>query len=173
MRIGICGASRAGKDFAAETLRDEFGLRYTHGTSLWAAQIVWAELTKTGHGYDTPQEAWEDRHAHRELWKRIICRYNADDKTRLYRSALQNQDILTGVRALDELRACREARLVDTWLYIDRPGCVDPTCEITAADCDYVIRNDGTLDLFRGRVCGWAEMWLRQNKLFDAAQSCR
>jgi hypothetical protein len=157
MKIGIVGPGRSGKDTAAEFLRDEFGLRYTHGTSKWAASIVWASMTQHGYcRYDTADEAWEDRHNHRALWAKIIGRYNEADPTRLYRDCIANQDVLTGLRWRSEFLACRAAKLVDCWLWIDRPGCLDPTCEITAADCDFTIRNDGTLDLFRERLRGWA-----------------
>jgi len=156
MKIGICGPGRAGKDTAAEFLRDEFGLRYTHGTSLWAATIVWAEMTKTGHGYDTVAECFEDRHNHRTLWARIIGKHNAADPVRMYRDCLQAQDLLTGIRWKNEFDACRAAGLCDAWIYISRPGTSDPTCEITAADCDYVIRNHGTLDEFHGELRRWA-----------------
>jgi hypothetical protein len=153
MKLAIVGAGRSGKDTAAEYLRDNYGLRYTHGTSQWAAKIVWAYMTRTGHGYDTPQEAWEDRHAHRELWAKVIGDYNKADPTRLYRSCIANQDILTGLRWCSEFYACVNARLFDVSLWIERPGiCFDPTCEIIASDCDYEICNDGPLDLFYTRL---------------------
>ena len=155
MKIGICGHGRAGKDTAAEFFRDEFGLRYTHGTSRWAAMLVWVEMTKRQINYDTVQECFDDRHNHRELWAKIIGRHNASDPTRMYRECLEHQDILTGLRWRSEFLACRAAKLCDVWLYIDRPGCDDVTNEIRPEDCDVVIRNDGSLDLFRQRLRNW------------------
>ena len=155
MKIGICGAGRSGKDTAAEFLRDEFGFRYTHGTSRWAAMIVWTELTKRGFDYDTVQECFDDRHNHRELWAKIIGKHNAADPTRMYRECLEHQDILTGLRWRNEFLACRDARLCDVWLYVDRPGTADATNEVLPSDCDAVIRNDGSLELFKQRLREW------------------
>lgn len=156
MKIGIVGHGRAGKDTAAEYLRDFHGLRYTHGTSRWAATIVWAAMTRTGHGYDTVEECFEDRHNHRELWARIIGRHNASDPTRMYRECLENQDILTGLRLRHEFEACKSAGICDVWLWIERPGiAVDPTCQVKASDCDYLINNDGTLAEFHAKIDAW------------------
>lgn len=156
MKIAICGLGRAGKDTAAEYLRDEFGLRYTHGTSRWAAMIVWVEMTKRNINYDTVQECFEDRHNHRELWAKIIGRHNAADPCRMYRECLEHQDILVGLRWRSEFLACKAAKLWDVSLYVTRPGCIDPTCEVLPGDCDYVIRNDGTLAQFHAKLSHWA-----------------
>ena len=156
MKIGICGMGRAGKDTAAEFLRDEYGLRYTHGTSRSAAMIVWVAMTKRGINYDTVDECFDDRRNHRELWAKIIGRHNAGEPTRMYRECLAHQDILTGIRWRNEFAACKAAGICDVWLWISRPGCIDPTCEIRASDCDVVIRNDGTLDQFKVELSKWA-----------------
>mgnify|MGYP003654840251 CR=1 FL=1 len=161
MKIGICGPGRAGKDTAAEFLRDEYGLRYTHGTSRWAATLVWVAMTKLGHEYDTVEECFNDRHNYRQLWAKIIGKHNAADPVRMYRECLQAQDLLTGIRWRNEFAACKAAGLCDVWLWIDRPNCIDPTCEITPADCDGVIRNHGTLDEFRDELRRWANDFLR------------
>ena len=161
MKIGICGDGRSGKDTAAEFLRDEFGLRYTHGTSRWAASLVWANLNNRGFNYQTLDDCYAERHKYRKKWADIIGAFNASEPTRMYRNCLQNQDVLVGIRWRSEFLACRAANLCDAWLYISRPGTSDPTNEITPADCDYVIRNDGTLDQFREKLRLWAGDLLR------------
>lgn len=162
MKLGICGPGRCGKDTAAEYLRDKFGLRYTHGTSRWAMNLVWSRMTQMGFSYDTPEECFEDRHNHRNLWKRIIQQHNADDKVRMYRECLAHQDILTGIRLADELWACRQAGLCDTWIWIERPGIEpDPTIEYGPTACDLVIRNDGTLADFHAKLTAFMDS-LRQ-----------
>lgn len=149
MKLGIVGHGRCGKDAAAEWFAQHTALRYKAGTSQWAATFVWAQMTAMGFSYDTAQECWEDRHSHRQLWADIIGDYNRDDPVRMYRDCLADQDILTGIRWLHEFKACRQAGLCNAWIYIHRPGApLDPTCEITADDCDVAIRNDGTLDEF-------------------------
>lgn len=160
MKIGICGMGRAGKDTAAECLRDSFGLRYTHGTSLWAASLVWANLNNRGFDYLTLEECYAERHKYRKEWAEIIGTFNAGEPTRMYRNCLQNQDVLVGLRWKSEFDACRAAKLCDVWLWISRPNCIDPTCEIRASDCDCVVRNDGTLDEFKAELSKWAYPFL-------------
>ena len=71
---------------------------------------------------------------------------------KIYRYCLSNQSILTGVRWRHEFQTCRAVKLCDLWLYIERPGTADVTNAITPAGCDYVIRNHGTIDEFRGEL---------------------
>lgn len=165
MKLGIVGLSRCGKDEAASFLASITGLRYTAGTSWWARHLVfksWQKFNDDTGGcppiYLDADECWRDRHSYRGYWARVIGKYNEGDPIRLYRDCLAEQHFLTGVRWLHEYRACREANLCDAWLYIDRPGCVDPTCEITAADCDFTIHNHGTLEEFHDKLRRFASI---------------
>lgn len=151
MKIGICGHGRAGKDTAAEWLAKHTGLRYVAGTSYWARHLVFERMS--GYGYDNADECWQDRHNYRKIWAKIIGEYNRRDPVQLYRDCLAEQDLLTGVRWLHEFKAIKESGLCDVWMFVHRPGIpVDPTCEITADDCDIAIRNDGTLDEFHEKL---------------------
>jgi hypothetical protein len=154
LRAAISGPGRAGKDSVAEMFRDLSTLRYIGGTSLFAASIVRDKFTPpSGRKYATAQECWEDRHSHREAWAKIIGDSNGSDPVRFYRDCLAEQDILTGVRWRREMLACREAKLVDLWLWVERPGIpADPTQEFTAGECDLTIVNDGTLEDLRKKV---------------------
>lgn len=158
MKLAICGLGRAGKDTAAEFLATCTPLRYVAGTSLWAADMVYDRMAKLGHTYAGSMQCWQDRHNHRELWRDIIVEYNRNDPVQLYKDCLAEQDILTGIRAKHEQEACKKAGLAELWLWIDRPGCVDVTCEVTPDDCDLTIRNYGTLEDFYARLQRFASV---------------
>lgn len=152
MKIAISGPGRCGKDTAAEHLATITPLRYVAGTSYWARRLVYEEMKWLGHDYADANACWLDRHRHRMLWAAIIGEYNAADPVKLYRDCLADQDILTGIRHDNERQAIKAAGLVSLWIWIERPGCVDPTMQYTAADCDLVVANDGTLAEFHERL---------------------
>lgn len=154
-RIGIVGNGEAGKDCVAEILRDRLGLRYLKGTSAWAADIVYHQMLADGHTYASVKECWEDRRNHRAYWARVIGEYNREDPVRMYRECLEEQDLLVGLRWRHEFLACQDAGIVDLWLYIERPGTVDPTNQILPEDCDYTILNNGSLEDLRQNVMDW------------------
>ena len=145
MKIAICGHGEHGKDMTANILAEMCGLRYTAGTSWWARDMVFARMTTLGHAYGDSAECWGDRRNNRVLWAEIIGELNAEDPVRLYRDCLAEQDLLTGIRWWHEFDACRKAKIVDKWIFVRRAGWpLDSTCQITEADCDHVIDNDGS-----------------------------
>ena len=156
MRIGICGNGESGKDTVADFIRDKFGLRFSKGTSAWAADIVYREMKDLGHEYPSVKACWDDRRNHRKLWADTIGEYNYGDPIRMYRELLEEQDILQGIRWLHEFEACKAAGLVDAWLYLDRPGTKDPTNQIRPEHCDFVIVNDGTVMQMLFQAWCWA-----------------
>jgi len=152
LKLGISAPGRSGKDAVAEMLRDCSVLRYTAGTSYWARHLVFKKFRGI-YDYPDAEACWLDRHSHREEWAAVIGHHNARDPIQLYRDCLAEQDILTGVRWRREMLACREAKLVDLWLWVERPGIpADPTQEFTAGECDLTIVNDGTLEDLRKKV---------------------
>jgi len=152
MRVAISGMGRSGKDEIAGMLRDCSTLRYIGGTSWFARHLVHRAFAGR-IDYPDARACWDDRHSYREEWAAAIAGYNRADPIRLYRDCLAEQDILTGVRWRREMLACREAGLVDLWLWVERPCTpVDPTQEFTAGECDLTIVNDGTLDDLRKKV---------------------
>lgn len=161
MRIAISGAGRSGKDTAAECLAGITGLAYSAGTSYWARELVYSEYQAVSPGrYSNSHECWLDRHSDRKFWANAIGKFNERDPVALYRECLENQNFLTGVRWKREMDAIRTAGLVDLWLFIDRPGYVEETCEITAGDCDITIHNCGTEEQFKGKLSRLASVML-------------
>jgi len=83
-------------------------------------------------------------------WADIIYKHNAPDGITLYRDMLEGGEVIfCGIRRLAELRACQQAGIVQYVVWIDRPGCTDTTCEITAGDCDFRIPNAGSEEQFK------------------------
>ena len=135
----------SGKDLVCEIFR-RCGLRYTASTSLMARNLVWDAWGQWHYG--TPDECYCDRRNHREKWHQIILDCNEVDPVNFYRYCLEEppQDILCGVRDDKEMRAIKKAKLVDYWIWVDRPGTpVDPTMKFGPEECDWTIENDGTV----------------------------
>jgi len=132
---------------------------YTAGTSYWARDIVFDSLPWWKRlWYWNSDRCWrKHRRNNRQYWANKIGEYNQGDPVRLYRDCLQNQNFLTGIRLRHEFEALKRAKLCDLWIWIDRPGCVDPTCEITAKDCNLTLKNHGSLRKFHKTLDRFAE----------------
>lgn len=165
LKIGICGLGRAGKDTAAEYLASITPLVYTAGTSYWARHIVFRSLPWWKRlWYWNADRCWRiHRHKDRGYWAKKIGEYNQEDPVQLYRDCLTEQNFLTGVRWKHEFKALQRAKLCDLWIWIERPGCVDPTCEIQPWDCDIIVQNNGTLEEFKARLNDLKELLLARD----------
>lgn len=155
LKICVIGHARHGKDTAAETLRDNFGLTF-QSSSQAAADIFIYDRLKNKYGYKTPEECFEDRVNHRKEWKDLICAYNEEDKTALARVIMENNDIYVGMRSNVELDSCIEAGIFDLVI-----GIFNPNKDLEPADSfdidiwaksDFIIPNGGTLEEFYEKV---------------------
>lgn len=148
MAIAICGHGDHGKGTVSRMLSEILELQYTKSTSRAAAELVFSR-TKETHSYASVEDCWEDRRNHRDLWDVIIARHNKPLGITLYADMIRDgEDIIDGIRRIDELSSCRSHHLVQCALWIDasqrKPS--DPTCSIIAKDCDITVDNNGTLD---------------------------
>lgn len=144
--IAVCGPSECGKDEFSVQLAEVAGLTYTKSTSEYATPDVFQHWG-SWQGYEDEFACWQDRRNHKDEWANIIDSViNADDKAMLYRRCAKEQDILTGIRRRGQFEAVREAKIVDLWVWVDRPGiAVDPNLEYTKEECDLIVDNSGTL----------------------------
>jgi hypothetical protein len=157
MKIAISGHGRCGKDTVAEFLAETPWFKYVAGTSWWARHLVFSKMPPCV--YADAKACWMDRHNHRAAWANIIGEYNQKDPVALYRDCLAEQNVLTGIRWRREMQACRAAKLVDLWLWVERPGIPsDPTQEFTASECDLVLLNDGDVDALHKKVMTIAQV---------------
>lgn len=145
VKLALSGPGGSGKDALGEILRDISTLRYVAGTSKFAAAMVYEAW---GYRYyEDAHSCWLDRRSNRQKWAELIGEFNASDPVALYRKCLANQDLLTGIRYRHEFLACREAGLVDAWIWIERDGIEpDPTMEHGSGECDFTIENNGDID---------------------------
>lgn len=151
MKLFICGYARHGKDAAAEYLSKTFGFTFD-SSSNFAMNLVVRESLKTQYGieYGTAAECYADRVNNRAKWHKIIAEFNRDDPTRLARMIFRQHDIYVGIRSAVELKACRKSGVGGLILWIDalkRLGTIEGADSMTirADDCDFVIRNNGSL----------------------------
>lgn len=153
VRLALCGAGRAGKDTAALWLANNTTLQYKQSTSQAAAEVVFAQIAAI-YGYATVDEAFNDRHNHRDEWYDIIRKYNEPDGLRLYREMLPENDIINGIRDGKELLACQQTGIVDLSIWISRPGYDGGpgTHTIAANGCDITIVNAADIPAFYAKL---------------------
>lgn len=174
MKIALCGPGECGKDDGALFLARISSLRFTSTNTSWFARhIVREALERAPYflTYDNADACWEDRRNHRKAWFDIMGAAAASDPVGFFSPCIADQDILVGMRRHCEFLALRKAGIIDHWIYIERPGKTESrdSFEITPADCDRTILNDGTLDEYHDKLAALAAGWnvLRQ----DAAGS--
>lgn len=147
-KILIIGHGRHGKDAAAEIFKSNWGYSF-ESSSMAAARIFLYEKLKDEFGYESFEECYEDRHNHRVRWFNEITAFNATDKSRLAKEIMKHNDMYVGMRSWKEIEKCKEDRVFDYILWIERPGFPEETADsfdITKADAEGMILNDGTLE---------------------------
>ena len=147
MNIAFCGPSKCGKTTAGKFACDILGVPGPVNIS----DLLIEELAAIdGEPVDLVQadrdgaggKEREDK-ARRELY--IIGRaMERHDPLYWIRLALERSPIVCGIRTPEEVAAAREAKLFDAIVWVERP-CTpnDPTCKMTAGECDRVIYNYG------------------------------
>ena len=144
--LAIVGHGRAGKDSAAEWLRDHTKLRFKGGCSYTGCQYVADKLGISWH------EAWRTRHERRMEWYTLLNEYREADPAKLIKDCLVHSDIVCGVRDGKELHAAKQEGLLDLIVWVDRPVPIDPTVTFTIDDADVIIRNYGSFGTFYSRL---------------------
>lgn len=150
-KILVLGHSGHGKDEVADILRNQHGLR-TCSSSRFALQtVIWPAVKDR---YETPEAAFQDRHAHRALWFQLITEYNTPNKARLASELLIDHDVYVGLRNADELAAARP--LFDLVVWVDASKRVGPedesSCTVSPLDANVVLDNNGPLEALPAEV---------------------
>lgn len=138
--VAFCGYGRAGKDEAALYAASATELVYGGSPSSTVLPII-------AHTLGIPEEqAWAERHEHREFWLHWCHAFREPDFTLLLRLALGRGDTAVGIRGRLELHHAVQNKVIDHVVWIDNPRVpVDPTVEYSAADCDLTLVNGGSL----------------------------
>lgn len=151
VRLLIIGHGRHGKDCVSDILRARHGLRGVSSSEFAAQKAVFPLVADL---YPDWRAAYEDRHAHRDLWHHAIAAYNLRPGPMLAEQILEEHDIYTGMRKRDEL--ARSRHLFDLVIWVDALRRLPPepasSMELTAADADLIVDNNGPEDALPGEV---------------------
>ena len=154
-RLVVIGHAGHGKDTVCELIAELYSLKFI-SSSMAALDAVIYPALKDKYGYTSKEECFADRINHRTEWHELIKEYNAEDKTRLGRLIFSNADIYCGLRNKDELRALKQALLVDFVIWVDGshrlPDEPISSFNITAGASDFMIDNNDTEDMLLPRV---------------------
>ncbi len=160
-RILVIGYARHGKDTVCEMLRDEWGLRFM-SSSLFCAERVLFPLMRDKYQYDTAEDCFKDRAAHRVTWFEAIRDFNRPDASTLARAVLEEHDVYCGMRSAEELRACRDAHLFDHVIWVDALDRAVPenwsSCTVEIRMADHVLDNNGTREDLRRNLAHLMEV---------------
>lgn len=155
MKYLIIGHARHGKDTVAEILNKNFGMTFD-SSSLAAAKIFIFDALKEKYGYENFGACFQDRGNKRKEWHDLIVEFNKDDKTRLAKEILKNNDIYVGMRSDAELKACLAEDLFELVIGVYNPRMPEEDKESFDIDfwnsCDFVIPNIGTLEDLEKKV---------------------
>jgi len=147
LKILIIGHARHGKDTVAGILEKSYGYM-GEDSSRASLRIFLFDILKERHGYASLEEAYQDRVNHRGDWYNEICKYNENDKARLGRAIMADNDIYIGMRSQEEIRACKEAKLFDIVIGVFDPRKpLEPESSFTIdlwKEADVVLVNNGT-----------------------------
>jgi hypothetical protein len=142
--LAILGMGRAGKDTTAEYLGEVTKLTYAGSSSNRLCKFV-AHMTGL-----TEEQAFAERHQHREFWIKAGHAIRGCDLTLLARINLGWGDMAIGLRGRHELHGCKRDGVIDAAIWIEKAVPADPTVEFTAGDCDMMIPNNGSYsELYR------------------------
>jgi dephospho-CoA kinase len=152
MKILILGNMRSGKDTLAELLNEYFGMTYRSSSEM-ANELFIYDTIKDEYGYQSIEECFEDRVNHRSLWYKLICFFNKEDKAKLAKAILKENDCYVGMRDLEEFEASKH--LFDIIIWVDaskRLGNSEITNKISIEDAHIVVHNNGTFEEFQEKA---------------------
>lgn len=153
-KILVIGYARHGKDTVCEILRDEFGYKFDSSSNFCMKAFIFEGLSKK-YGYQTMEECYADRVNHRAEWYDLIVEYVGEDKARLGREILAENDIYCGLRNVNEFEAMVNEGVVDYTIWVERAGFPPEdksSMTLEKIHADFLIRNNGTMDDLRKSV---------------------
>lgn len=130
-KLLVIGHGRHGKDTLAELLCKFSDLTFNSSSFAAAECFLFDQMNREGYSYESVQECFEDRHNHREYWKKAISDFNTPDRGALCRRILDSNDIYVGMRCHKEYLAVNH--LFDMIFLVDatpRVDYIDPTFAI-------------------------------------------
>jgi dephospho-CoA kinase len=147
-KLLIIGHGRHGKDTVCEILQEKFGYKFRSSSDYCAEHLVYP-LLKDEYKYSSYQEAYADRHNHRQAWYNIIHNYCSTDHARLGREIFAENDIYCGLRNKAEFHAMKNQKIFEYAIWVDRSDHLplEEPSSMTLEQwmADYTIDNNGSL----------------------------
>lgn len=144
-KLLIIGHARHGKDTVGERISKTMGLSFMSSSEFVGREAIWPMWGE--ERYCSFDEMFEDRVNYRSTWKDLISAYNTPDKSRTATEMLFKHNLYVGMRARDELEACKTKDLFDYIIWVDGSQRHPPegkgSMELVAADADLHIDNNG------------------------------
>jgi dephospho-CoA kinase len=155
VKLCLIGSARWGKDSLAEIFNEQFGLKYTSSSEACADIFIYDKL-KDLYGYTSVKECFNDRFKHRAEWFNLISEYNKDDKARLAKEIMKNNDIYVGMRSRDEIEECLRQNVFNLVIWVDGskrlPFESKDSFDIDSLCADIIIENNDTYENFQRRA---------------------
>lgn len=155
LKIMVIGHSRHGKGTVCAMLEQ---LGYTTTSSSWHACHRWLfeqiQNDVNMPTYNSMEECYADRSNHRNYWKVSIKDFNLQwGLTMLGRSIYDSHNIYDGCRDRQEFDAIKGAQMFDICVWVINPyKTITEEMELSEADSDFILHNDGKLAKLMRRV---------------------
>ena len=165
-KVLIIGNKRHGKDTMAEILEENFEFTFK-SSSLAAAELFIYDKLKPLYAYESFEECFEDRVNHRKEWFDLICEYNKDDKMRLAKEILKDNDCYVGMREYYELEEATRLFDIIVWVDAEKRLPLENTLSMTCTkeQAHIIIDNNSTLGDFKWRVLHFGNLFLKPKNL--------
>ena len=163
MRYLVVGDGRSGKDTVASIIAEYLGETERDETTA-TSWVIFEEMIK-----EYPDLSYQDRLSNRIQWRDWgVALKEKHGQCFLLERCFLRSAVVTGTRTLTELASAREKWGDDlVVIYVDRDVPLDPTNEITIADCDYVIKNRSTLSDLHNTIASWFMKWIESKQEAD------
>ncbi len=140
-KLLVIGHGRHGKDSVGEILRKNYGLSFVSSSEFAAEKAIYPLVSDI---YVNWQEAYLDRHNHRDMWFHAIRAYNLRPGPMLAEQMLEDHDLYVGMRSRDELERSRHVFDAIVWVDASERLPCEPgsSMELTKEDADFVIDNN-------------------------------
>ena len=143
----VTGDKDHGKDTVCEYLRDVHGWDFRGSSWVFCKHIMFDRI-KDSHGYTSIEQCYADRDNHRALWFDAIAEFNADNPARLGEMIFAEAPIYCGIRSRREFEGVKQRfpRVITIWVDASRrrPPESKKSMELTVADADWVVDNNGS-----------------------------
>jgi hypothetical protein len=118
VKILIVGHGRHGKDTLASIINLELGFKFRGSSEVAAKEVIYPLMKNF---YSSAEDAFENRHENRELWRAVISDFNREDPTRLCKLVCKGGHGYTGLRDKVEVISAIKGGFFTHVIWVRRP----------------------------------------------------